>query len=425
MAESREIPGVGGLLQTQAIGPQDTKLYTLGDQPACNPFTHLKTERPTRGAIEVKEQVFSPFAFDSINTVEIQRSGDLIGDIMLEITLPSFANRGGTADDYWRANIGYILVKHVRLLLNETELNSSERLYYDIHEKLYETATTRQAIQQMIGGRSTEKTDSETENQEGLPLNFEHTIIIPLKVFSSKRRGARQTFMPIVATPGSSLYLEIETEAFTNCVTSYSGNDPPRTLECRLLTEYVFLDEFEKERLINKPQTMMIETVQDSEGFSFREVFSSDGKNQIISSDTVRVSLKEINAPVKAIMFAAYRTTDLQQQRYFRYLDVIDSVTLRFDGNDRTEGYEPADYYRLVQPYMHAPRCTDDNIFFYSFALQPVLLQPTGTFSFSNIREGEIVIKLKEPANDIVIKAFIIGYSWLTFENGFATTLYS
>lgn len=418
MAETRDTPGMGGLLQTQAIGPQDKKLYTLSETPACNQFTNLGTVRPTRGAMEVKEQAFSPFAFDSINRIEIQRAGDLIGDVMLEITLPSLSGRGGTDDDYWRANIGYILIKHVRLLLNDIELNSSERLYYDLYEKLYNTATTRKAIRTMIGG-------TEEKGPNGLLVNFEHTIIVPLKLFTSKRRGGNQTFLPLIATPASSLYLEIETESFENCVTSYSGIDPPTTLECRLLTEYVFLEEYEKERIINQPQTMLIETVQDSEGFSFREVFSTDGQNQIIPSDTVVVSLKEINFPVKAIMFAAYRTSDLQNRQYFKYIDVIESVALRFDGNDRTEGFEPADYYRLVQPYMHAPRCTNDNIFFYSFALDPVLLQPTGTFNFSNIREGQLVVKLKQPANDVTVKAFILGYSWVQFQNGYATVLFS
>jgi hypothetical protein len=413
-SESREIPGVGGLLQTQAVGPQDLYLYELDESPHCNPFTRDTSIRTTRGAIEVKEQEFSPFFFDTINRVEIQRSGDLVGDVMLEITLPSFIDRGGTSNDYWRENIGYILVKHVRLLLNDTELNSSERLFYDLYEKLYETDSTRRAIRDMIGG----------DEPRQLQLNREHTIIIPLKLFMSKRRGSRQTFMPMISTPGSSLYLEIETESFKNCVTSYSGNDPPRTLECRLLTEYVFIEDDEKEKIVNQPQTMLIETVRDAEGYSFREVVSSDGLNQIISSDTVVVSLKEMNFPAKAIIFAAYRTSDLQARRYFEYADVIDSVSIRFDGNDRTEGQEPIDYYRLIQPYMHAPRCTNDNIFFYSFALQPVLLQPTGVFSFSNIREGDLYIKLREPANDIVVKVFVIGYSWVQFKNGIASTLF-
>jgi hypothetical protein len=231
--------------------------------------------------------------------------------------------------------------------------------------------------------------------------------------------------MPLLSTPGSSLYLEIETDSFENCVTSYSGNDPPKSFECRLLTEYVFLEEEEKERIINEPQTMLVETVRDAEGYSFREVTSNDGLDQIIPTDTVVVSLREMNFPAKAIIFAAYRTTDLQEGKFFNYADVIESASIRFDGNDRTEGREPIDYYRLIQPYLHAPRCTNDNIFFYSFALKPNLLQPTGTFSFSNIREGDISIKLREKASDIVVKAFVIGYTWVQFKGGFATTLFS
>jgi hypothetical protein len=413
MAESREFPGVGGLLQTQALGPQDAHLYQIADDtPHCNPFTAPRRLHPSRGAIEVKEQAFSPFRFDAINRVEIQRAGDLLGDIVLEITLPDLSALGGTSNDRWLKNIGYILIKHIRLSLNDTELNSSERLYYDLYEQLYESAGTRQAIQQMIGSTP-------------LPVTLEHVIHVPLKLFTSKRRGERQTFMPLISTPASSLYLEIETESFQNCVTSFSGRVEPTTVDCRLLTEYVFLDTAEKERIINEPQLLLIETVRDAEGYSFREVSSSDGLNQIVPTDTVVVSLKEMNFPVKAIIFAAYRTTSLQSGEYFTYTDVIESASIRFDGNDRTEGLEPVDYYRLVVPYMHAPRCVNDNVFFYSFALQPNLLQPTGTFTYSNIREGDIYVKLKAPARDVVVKAFVIGYSWVEFKNGYASTLFS
>lgn len=410
--EGREMPGVGGLVQTLALGPQDKRLYTL-DRPGCNPFTTSPTNRATRGAIEVKEQIFSPFKFGSVNRVEIDRGGDLLGDMSLEIRLPSFFGRGGRGDQFWKPNIGYILIKHIRLLLNDTELNSSERLYYDLYEQLYETDSTRRAIRSMIGG----------EEKDKLQINREHTILIPLKLFTSKRHG-RQTFMPLVSTPGSSLYLEIETEDFLNCVTSYTGNEPPRSLDCSILTEYVFLEQEEKERIINQPQTLLIERVADAEGFSYRDVVSSNGLDQIIPTDTVVISLKEINFPVKSIMFAAYRTSDLENQQYFQYLDVIDRVSIRFNGNDRTEGLEPIDYYRLIQPFQHAPRCTNDNIFFYSFALEPSLLQPTGVFTFSNIKEGDIYIKLKEKASDIVVKAFAIGYTWVQFKNGYATTLF-
>jgi len=416
MAENREIPGVGGLLQTQALGPQDKYLYELEDnkeQPHCNPFTRFRRLRPTRGAIEVKEQPFSPFTFDAINRVEIQRSGDLLGDIVLEITLPNLSSIGGTSQNEWRANIGYLLIKHIRLTLNDTELNSSERLYYDLYEQMYETTGTREAIREMIGGR------------DALKVTTEHVIFVPLKVFTSKRRGERQTFMPLISTPASSLYLEIETESFQNCVTSFSGRVEPVALECRLLNEYVFIEQEEKERIINEPQLMLIETVRDAEGYSFREVSSPDGLNQVIATDTVVVSLKEMNFPTKAIIFAAYRTVDLQQGRYFTYTDVIESASIRFDGNDRTEGQEPIDYFRLMVPYMHAPRCVDDNIFFYSFALRPNILQPTGTFTYSNIREGDIYIKLKEPARDVVVKVFVVGYTWVEFKNGYASTLFS
>jgi len=414
MAESRDHPGVGGLIQTLAIGPQDSFLYNLQGDCMSNPFTNAKHLKTTRGALEVKEQEFSPFLLQSINRTEIQRQGDMLGDIVLEITLPSIP--GASQNDYWKPNIGYVLLRQIRLLLNDTELNSSERLFYDLYERLFETDSTRRALREMIGG--------ETANR--LRLTRSHTIFVPLKLFTSKRRQGGQTFMPMLSTPGSSVYLEIETESFENCVTSYGGKSPPRSLPCNILAEYVYLDDDEKEHIINtENQTLLVETVQDAEGFSFREVLSPDGLNQIIKSKNVIVSLKEMNFPAKAILFAAYSTSDLQNGSYFQYQDIIDSVSIRFNANERTEGNEPIEYYRLMQPYMHAPRCIPDNIFFYSFALDSSLLQPTGVFTLSNIKEADLYITLKEPRDDITVKTFVVGYSFLKFSHGFAMSLFS
>lgn len=414
MPETRDHPGVGGLLQTLAIGPQEKHLYNLEETCLGNPFTNVKRLKTTRGALEVKDQEFSPFLFNSINRTEIQRQGDMLGDIVLQITLPSIS--GASQNDYWKPNIGYILLRHVRLLLNDIELSGSERLFFDLYERLFETDSTRRALRDMIGG----------EGVDQLRLTRSHTIFIPMKLFTSKRRNGGQTFMPMLSTPGSSLYLEIETESFENCVTSYGGKSPPRLLPCTILTEYVYLDDDEKEYIINtENHTILVETVQDAEAFSFREVFSPDGLNQIIKSSSVVVSLKEMNFPAKAILFAAYSTSDLQNGDYFQYKDIIESVSIRFNSNDRTEGSEPNEYYRLIQPYLHAPRCIPDNIFFYSFALDSSLLQPTGVFTLSNIKEADLYITLKEPRDDIIVKTFVVGYSFLKFSNGFATSLYS
>lgn len=413
--EQRQAPGAGALLQLESVGKQDTFLYNLkpGSGATGNPFTSTGFLTSSRGAIEHKEEVFEPFYFGKTNTISVPRRGDLLGDIYLQITLPAVPGAG--VDDYWLQGIGYILLRRVRLLLNETEINSDERLYYDIYDRMFQTENIRLGVQEMIG----------TDGQQRR-LTEAHSFLIPLKFFCCKKRygNARQTFMPLLATPGSTIYIDIEAESFENCITSYAGNTPPETLTCSLVCEFVFVDDPERESLINRPQLLMIEKVQDAEGFSSREIVSQDGTSVIYATDTVVVPLNEINFPVKCLLFVAYFVDDVTQKRYFQYADIIQSASVRFDGNDRTDQLESS-YFQLLQPYLHAPRCDTNNIYLYSFALDPGLLQPTGAFTFANVRRPELYVKLTEARRDVVVKVFALGYTWIQFLNGRASPLFS
>jgi hypothetical protein len=416
--EQRQTPGAGALLQLQSVGKQDTYLYALKEEDTSskqggNPFTKTGFLASSRGAIEHKEEVFEPFYFGKTNTISVPRRGDLLGDIYLQITLPAVPGAG--VDDYWLQGIGYILLRRVKLLLNETEINSDERLYYDIYDQMFQTENIRLGVQEMIG----------TDGQQRR-LTQAHSFLIPLKFFCCKKRygNARQTFMPLLATPGSTIYIDIEAESFENCITSYAGNTPPETLTCSLVCEFVFVDNPERESLINQPQLLMIEKVQDAEGFSSREIVSADGTSVIYATDTVVIPLNEINFPVKCLLFVAYFVDDVTQKRYFQYADIIQSASVRFDGNDRTDQLQST-YFQLLQPYLHAPRCNTNNIYLYSFALDPGLLQPTGAFTFANVRRPELYVKLAEARRDVVVKVFALGYTWIQFVNGRASPLFS
>jgi hypothetical protein len=403
-------PGVGPLLQLNALGEQDNAMYDLLGE-GSNPFTADTFVKSTAGAVEQKEESFQTFTLGQTNNILLDRRGDMLGGVALEIKLPALANAG--INDYWKENIGYILLRKIRLFLNDAELESSERLWYHIYDNLFLPDNIREGVLSMIGGNG----------PNTLRLSQEHIILVPLKLFHCKRHGQRQVFLPMITYyKGSTLSIEIETESFENSITSYAGNDEVTTLETKLIVDYVFLSQFERERLINKSFPVMVETVQDVEGYSFKEVRSSEG-DIFLPTNTVSIDMSEVNYPVKYLAFVAYSSSDLRNKNYFKYSDIIDTVTIRFDGQDRTEKFD-SKYFNLVQPFYYAKRCTDDHIFMYSFALHPHDMQPSGHFTFRNIRKPSVYITLKEKRRDIVVKCFIVGYRWITFAHGEAQVLY-
>lgn len=396
-----EKPGVGAIIQNNLIGPQEARMY---DETADTPYTKPAWERATRGAIEQSEIDF-PFLFGSTNKKVIPKRGDMLGNLALSITLPPIPGAGIL--DYWLENVGYILLKKLTLSLNDAEIDSSERLWLSIHDDLFLPDTKRAGIGDMLG----------TSN---LRLSLGHTIIIPLKFFNCYKHGQRQNFLPLLAsTTENTLVLEIETESFQNCVTSYGGVNAPVELACELITDYVFLDDMEKEMLVNKPYPVIAEVVQDVEQTSFRSIIDPESGDTVIPTDRVLLDMSEISYPVKYIAFVAYRTDALSQKRYFEYEDIIDRVSLLFDNEER-EDVQAADHYSLVQTFKHARRCIPDSVFLYSFAEHAYSSQPNGHFTFSNIRRVSLDVRLKEKRDDIIVKAFVVGYRFIDFQNGTA-----
>ena len=399
--------GTGSVLQLHALGPQDELMYDLSGG-GSNPFTKDVFVKSTQGAIEQKEEPFREFKLGRTNRITLERRGDMLSSVTLEIKLPALSDAG--INDYWKESIGYVLLKKLRLFLNDVELESSERLYYDIYDNLFLPESIRSGMVNMIGTSE-------------LRLSQAHTILVPLKQFHCKRHGQRQVYLPLLGSfKGSTLAMEFDTESFANCVKTYSGTQEVTELECNLIVDYIFLSNYERERLVNKPYPVLIETVQDVEGHAFKEVKSTLG-DTYIATDTVSIDMSEVNYPVKFIAFVAYSTNDVVNKNYFTYSDIIESATLRFDNQDRTEDFG-AKYYNLVEPFYRSKRCKDDNIHMYSFALHPHDMQPSGHFTFRNIRRPTLHIKLKEKRKDIVIKCFIVGYRWITFSHGQAQVLF-
>jgi hypothetical protein len=186
-----------------------------------------------------------------------------------------------------------------------------------------------------------------------------------------------------------------------------------------LVTDYVFLDDLEKEQLVNRPYPVLAQIVQDVEQVSYREVLDSVTGDERIPTDTLLVDMSEINYPVKYICFVAYSVDAVERKEYFTYLDIIDRASLLFDNEERTE-HQSKDIYSLVQTYRHAKRCISDKVYMYSFALDAFDSQPSGHFTFSNVRRVKLRVTLREKRDDVIVKCFVVGYRWIDFENGSA-----
>lgn len=393
-ADSR---GSGGTtIQLLAVGPQN---YALDINPQMS-FFRAVFRRHTPVAIECFDTDVD-LRFGAATTVTIPRRGDMLGDVLLEVRLPSLGIAGGT----WADAIGYVLMARARLILDDVVIHDHERLWYDMVDRLYMPHGRKAGIDAMIGRGA------------GLATDREHVVYLPLKFFCCKAHHASQQFLPLVSLDSRRvLTLEFTAESLAACVSLPSGASLPPVaplLRAKVLTEQMFMDTDERRSLMRQPSLLAVESFQDVDAVSY--LFDDSSQ---VGVTTVRLDLREVNLPVKALLFVAYDENALETRRYFEYLNCVSSAVLLL-GSSQRFSERPGDYFSLVQTYQHAARCSDDLVHLYSFAMDASARQPSGALNFAAVDAPVLKVGLKNTSDrSVKVKAFAHCTNWLTVENG-------
>lgn len=114
----------------------------------------------------------------------------------------------------------------------------------------------------------------------------------------------------------------------------------------------------------------------------------------------------------------------------------VHDVLLRFNGHDRFDKLH-GDYFNYVQPYQHWDNTPQDGINVYSFALNPIEHQPSGTANFSRIDTVTLLLtfqQLNAAGRDVYrqnlhpetkIQTYTINYNVLRIMSGMGGLAYS
>ena len=387
---------LGTTIQLLARGPQN---YLLDINPSMS-FFKVAYRRHTPFAVECFDDDLT-LQPGRATSLEVPRRGDMLGDMFLQVSLPNLGIPGGR----WVDAVGYVLLTRVRLVLNDVVLHDQERLWYDLADKVFMPHGKLDAVNAMIGrGRV-------------LSTNAAHTVLVPFKFMCCKGHYANQHYLPLASLSNAvKITLEVTTEPLASLVHLPANASLPAhvtTLDAKLLSEQAFVDLDEKRAAMQHPARVMVESFQDIDALSYQ--FDDSG-----SYDLRRVSLdlRELNLPVKTLLFVAYDENATARKDYFRYLDCVDSATLLIASSER---FAPrsGDYFSLVQTYQHATRSTPDHVHVYSFAQDAGQRQPSGALNFAVLDGPTLRVDLKNTAGKAIkIKAFAQCLNWLTVQSG-------
>jgi hypothetical protein len=173
-------------------------------------------------------------------------------------------------------------------------------------------------------------------------------------------------------------------------------------IRTHLLGNFVYLDEEERLKMSKSKLEYLITKYQ----YSGDNIFMGD---DIYDENKIRLTLN-FSDPAKYIYWkfnysniensdniANWRNKVLIDSNTGKIIKSMNECKLKFNGRER-ELYKDYTYYNIYHPFIHGIYNLKEEEFVYSFALNPLKYQPSGSASLTNIEDFTMIMKLHSKA---------------------------
>jgi len=422
----------GGLLQLVAVGKQD--VFLTGN-PQITWFK-MVYRRYTNFSVESQTIYFDGTPdFGKRLTCVIPRRGDLLGPLMLEVTLPQIkyqlTAKGGPQIDFadgngkvdvteancnanYVTNLGHAIIEEVSVEIGEQEIDKQTGEWMHIWSKLVTSPGVQAGLNEMLYNYaeglvppSTQPVLDNSVSIGGSTYQYGSVkLYIPLQFWFNKNPGL---YLPLLALQYHPIRINLKLRSLAQLVTTFGPipigtvcPEPPpivpnSIIDFRMYGDYVNLDVEERRRFVSNSHEYLIEQIQYTPRISIPE-----------KTTTATVSL-DFNHPLRELVWVIQRDLMTSTNEWFNYspvssrdalggnpgINMLQQALLQLDGYDRFE-VRDAGYFRLVQPYQyHTNVPTDTFIYCYSFAIRPEELQPSGSLNASRIDSMNLQVALR------------------------------
>ena len=378
------MPGQGGLLQLVAHGKQD--VFLTGN-PQMTWFK-MVYRRYTNFAIESQPMYFDGTPdFGKRITCLVPRRGDLLSQVILEVTLPALKLTTGDPVSYVNS-IGHTLIQEISIEIGEQQIDRQNGEWMEIWSTYTTPGDKENGFNTMIG-----KTDRSIAPQ----LFGIQKCYIPLQFWFCKNPGLA---LPLIALQYHPIRINLTlrplhqlfySSGLSGPLCSTLEVAPVSITELMLWGDYIYLDVEERRRFVSSAHEYLIEQVQYTSPLA-------------ISSGSTSATLPlEFNHPIKEIFWFIQRSDMTRFHEFFNYSsrglyepgipqDILQDAVLQLDGFDRFQ-LRDAKYFSLVQPWQyHKVIPKNFYTYSYSFALDPESVQPCGSLNAS--RMDSIVLQV-------------------------------
>jgi len=401
--------GAGTLIELIARGNQDT--YLIGNPQ----FSYFKTvyKRCTNFSVEPIRQIFTEAPdFGKRVTCIIDKKGDLLSDILIEIELPALNENVS-----WTNGIGNFMIDYVELQLGGEPIDRITGDMLDTWMELTNELGIKNSAYNMVGKFIT---FNQTTQSNALKL----LVPVPFWFCRSIDRS-----LPLISMQYTDVKIVVQFKTFDKCwykLTTEVPNSSKMISKAGLICNYVYLDVFERTKFAKQENIdFLIEQFQQSNSYQ-------------VPDNIINVTSRLFfNHPVKEIFWFYRSTVALNANDYYNYgnvsnygtvnlvaIEPFDNIQLRYNGNDRFEQL-PATFFRLYQPYRHHSSGTLQYIYMYSFAIEPEKIQPSGTCNFSKIDNATLQFTCTANIPDGTISIYATNYNILRIKSGMCGLMFS
>jgi Large eukaryotic DNA virus major capsid protein/Major capsid protein N-terminus len=357
----------GGYYDLKHIGAQDIYLTAVPNKSYFVDNFNIKN-RYGRFTTEDVELAIEDPKFGSMHSVQILRNGDLAIDLTVVIKLPEGVD--------WLDDIEDAIVKKVELKIGGFIVDSLTNDFIHILNGL----------------------KKKTSIHKG------NLIYVHLPFWFCRNPSHA---LYLVSLYNYDVRLDVEFESFEKLVKrDYQFEEVPKIKTAGVLGEFVYLEQEQKKNFLNDNHEFLIEQHQSgSEEIDF-----------LIKKPFTKTNL-DFNHPVKEIIWV-FSDENANTSKYFNYISLAESICITLDNNDRLMK-QPKEYFQVYQQNKHHTNLMDD-VYTYSFALNPEKLTPSGTSNFSRFNKVELWQNLDKNIQNskYKIKFFSISYNVFRIKDG-------
>lgn len=413
--------GQGGLLQLVAVGKQD--VFLTGN-PQMTWFK-MVYRRYTNFAIESQPMYFDGTPdFGKRITCNVPRRGDLLSQVILEVTLPALTLLDGTPVSYVNA-VGHALIQEITLEIGEQEIDRQSGEWMEIISNYITTKDKETGFYNMIG-----KVDGYSPPTLFGPLK----LYIPLRFWFCQNPGLA---LPLIALQYHPIRINMTLRPLNQLFFSQGLTTPLCTTlqvtpvsisDLMLWGDYIYLDVEERRRFVSSTHEYLIEQVQYTSPIP-------------IAPGATSGSLRfEFNHPIRELFWYIQRDDMTRYHEYFNYsslgtfeigtrTDILADAVLQLDGFDRFQ-VRDAGYFRLVQPWQYHTVVPEEFFMYsYSFSLRPEDAQPSGSMNASRMDSMVLQVNIDPTLvgsiGTLHTRIYGINHNVLRIADGFGGVLFT